>query len=299
MNKILYMSTALIGASIAVIGFTYFDTVQGLFSAKKSNVLPAPGTTLENNNTPEVSIPNNITVAENDAGKELIDPPLFRQPLSYPVSARTVKFTILGDSGIRTNVTLDPKTFDYKALTNYNDDFYYVHANGSVCFGKPAFKKTYCLREKYTPAAMARYIIGDTGFDTRELNTDEDAILNLMLELGWAPTNALASFMGGIELAIQLLYNQNLKDGSVLNIQNDKKVIEVGRVNNVQFLETLENIKTVGINLATVLALINNREESEDMGFSLFHLEDAKNDDALTSLEEDYGIDLDKYLIVQ
>jgi len=242
------------------------------------------------------------TIIEDDAGKEIVDPPLYREPLTYAISAKVIKFTITNtDKSVAINVVLNPLTFDYRAETNYENDFYYVHANGSVCFGKPAFKNTYCVREKYTPAVIARYIAGDTNLNVRELNADEQSISNFMNELGWIPNNALASFMSGVELSIKLLYNQKLKDGEILKFKtDDSKEYQFGVIKNTRFLETQADIKTQGINLAVIMALLYNQrvDNPEGLELPLIDLEGEETDIRFEDIKSD-GIDINKYILVQ
>ena len=250
---------------------------------------------------PEPSQPN-VTI--DDAGKELVDPPLYREPLSYALSSKTIKFTITSEDGASlTRVVLDPITFNYRADTNYEDGFYYVHASGSVCFSKPGFKNIYCLREKYTMAAMARYFTGDANLNIRELNEDEKTILDFMNDLGWNPNNALASSMTGVELAINLLRQQKLKDGASLEIFDGKKVVKAGIIKDVQSLEAREDMRIQGINMATILALIYNKQQGDEteymLGLPLINLESAKTDDDFENISNDYGIDIHKYILYQ
>lgn len=296
MDKELLISIVSFGVGISLIGAGFNNTRPNTLQTSTAIPTLSPVTNI----TPETS--PQITTLVNDAGKEIVDPPLHRDPLSYTISAKTIKFTIASkDESIITRVSLDPLTFDYKAETNYENGFYYTHANGSVCFSKPSFKNIYCLREKYTPAALARYLTGDTSLKPRELNSDEEGISGLMNELGWVPNNALAGFMSEVELSINLLRQQKLKKDSVLKTTYDGKMSEIGTIEDVQFLENQEDIKTQGVNLATVLALIYNKQGGniENLELPLINFESAKTDDNFEDISKDYDIDIHKYLLVQ
>lgn len=300
-NSKLLIGTASLGISVAVFGFVYFNNIGGLRKTQTSNTTPLPTASPIAVESSDAPLPPNDTVVEDNAGKEIIDLPLYRAPLGYAISAKTIKFTITSQNEpIITQITLDPATFDYRAETNYQNGFYYVHANGSVCFSKPKFINKYCLREKYTPAALSRYFIGETNLNARELNEDEDTISSLMQDMGWNPTNALASYMTRVELVIKLLREQKLQNGAVLQFKSENKVTDIGTVKDVEFLNQPENIKTQGINLASLMVIAYNGQiNDEELGLPYFYMENSETDSTFVDSLGERNIDTQKYLLIQ
>ncbi|MEK7162023.1 MAG: hypothetical protein AAB729_05040, partial [Patescibacteria group bacterium] len=244
--------------------------------------------------TPEVQ------VVYDEAGKELVDPPLSKQALSQSFSAKTVRFAVRDEDGADTpmvvKVILDTSTFDYRAETDIEDGFSYVEANGIVCFTKTAFKNSYCLREKYTPAVLAKQMVGEI-VQARELEEDEETINRMLMEMAWSPGDILAAMMIRVENGIQFLRNNKLKDGEVIEFKGDNgKVYGTAMVLDVAYVDKYENFKTQGMHLAALMTTLYNRE---DKMFPYFDFQNQKTDTGFLESMKEYSIDLEKYILKQ
>jgi len=197
------------------------------------------------------------------------------------VARKTVQFKI-DPTGTQEplpmTMIIDTKTFAYRAETAMNNGFTLTHANGIVCFRKPTFEYTYCLREKYTPLALTLNILGDQ-VDTRELTDDEKEIYGLMNDLGWTPSNIMAAMMMRAGTALRWLRQGKLRNGEKLTVTWAKEKQEMGVIGELQELSSPEKIATAGIHLAAVMqTMFNSQSQAEMRILPAANFEDAQSD---------------------
>jgi|GEM_PF-6738675 len=252
-----------------------------------------------------------MVIKESEHNYEIIDKPLPKWNFPQKYYGKKVELTVRSaESGGQTyGIVLDTVTGDYQVTANMSNDFYFVDANGIVCYGRPKYKNTYCVREKYTSLALVKYFAGQKEQENRDLSWDESQLQRMMIDYGWLPNNLMAAMMSIAEFSFSQLSQDKLSNGKELiwTSEDGKSRNMIGTVVNFDFNEPRESLRTKGIHLATLLADIYNTKDNpiiwdkanDTFTIPYFNIENSNMDEAIDNFFDLAGIEKQKYNISQ
>jgi len=205
-----YLPTVLFVVVVVVLGFFALD-----YLGKK--------------NSDSKQIPDQQKGQKEISANETVDQPLERKiKLNYP-DFKTVKISVSDVSGGKAyvlNYEFDLANLNYRVQTDLEGGFYYSYVNGIVCFGKPKFENSFCVREKYTPAGLVAFLANSIDTPARELKPDEKEISRIMTEAGWVPQQYLSAFMIRAEVILKLLQAKQLNQDFLLKLRENLDILE-------------------------------------------------------------------------